>query len=57
MHMQEAEIDNRMKCEAVCAVGRLIAFQSLSTVDWLGPQLLSYMVGHGKQVLHPALVV
>lgn len=48
--MQEAEADNRMKCEAVCAVGRLVAFQSLAAGDWLAPQLLSHMVGHGKQV-------
>lgn len=49
-NVQEAEADNKMKCEAICAVGRLVAFQSLTNDDWLGPQLMSHMVGHGKQV-------
>ena len=48
--LQEAEADNRIKCEAVAAVGRLVAFQSLAAEHWLGPTLLSYMVSHGKQV-------
>lgn len=48
--VQEAEADNQVKCEAVCAVGRLIAFQSVAAGDWLAPQLISHMVGHGKQV-------
>lgn len=34
----------------MCAVGRLVAFQSVAAGDWLGPQLISHMVGHGKQV-------
>ena len=48
--LQEAEADNQVKCEAVCAVGRLVAFQSVAAGDWLAPQLISHMVGHGKQV-------
>ena len=48
--MQEAEASNQVKCEAVCAVGRLVAFQSVAAGDWLAPQLISHMVGHGKQV-------
>ena len=48
--VQEAEADNQVKCEAVCAVGRLVAFQSVAAGDWLAPQLISHMVGHGKQV-------
>ncbi|KAL0028278.1 hypothetical protein WJX79_006817 [Trebouxia sp. C0005] len=47
---QEAEASIQLKCEAVCAVGRLVAFQSVAAGDWLGPQLISHMVGHGKQV-------
>ncbi|KAL0045252.1 hypothetical protein WJX82_001839 [Trebouxia sp. C0006] len=47
---QEAEASNQVKCEAVCAVGRLVAFQSVAAGDWLAPQLISHMVGHGKQV-------
>ncbi|DBA75127.1 hypothetical protein WJX77_008338 [Trebouxia sp. C0004] len=47
---QEAEASNQLKCEAVCAVGRLVAFQSVAAGDWLAPQLISHMVGHGKQV-------
>ena len=50
--MQEAAADNQMKCEAVCAVGRLVAFQSLAAGDWLAPQLVSHMVSHGKEVCH-----
>ena len=48
--LQEAAADNQMKCEAVCAVGRLVAFQSLAAGDWLAPQLVSHMVSHGKEV-------
>lgn len=48
--LQEAAADNQMKCEAVCAVGGLVAFQSLAAGNWLAPQLVSHMVGHGKQV-------
>ena len=50
--VQEAVADNQMKCEAVCAVGRLLAFQSLAAGDWLAPQLVSHMVSHGKEVCH-----
>ncbi len=50
MQVQEAEASNQLKCEAVCAVGRLVAFQSVAAGDWLAPQLISHMVGHGKQV-------
>ncbi len=50
MRVQEAEASNQVKCEAVCAVGRLVAFQSVAAGDWLAPQLISHMVGHGKQV-------
>jgi len=50
MQVQEAEASNQVKCEAVCAVGRLVAFQSVAAGDWLAPQLISNMVGHGKQV-------
>lgn len=47
---QEAEADNQMKCEAVCAVGRLVAFQSAAAGEWLAPQLISHLTGHSKQV-------
>ena len=50
--LQEAAANNQMKCEAVCAVGRLVAFQSLAAGDWLAPQLVSHMVSHGKEVCH-----
>ena len=50
MQVQEAEASKQVKCEAVCAVGRLVAFQSVAAGDWLAPQLISHMVGHGKQV-------
>ena len=50
MQVQEAEASNQVKCEAVCAVGRLVAFQSVAAGEWLAPQLISHMVGHGKQV-------
>lgn len=50
--MQEAAAANQMKCEAVCAVGRLVAFCSLAAANWLAPQLVSHMVSHGKEVCH-----
>lgn len=50
MLLQEAEADTQMKSEAVCAVGRLVAFQAAAAGDWLAPQLISHLVGHSKQV-------
>ncbi|KAL3143333.1 hypothetical protein ABBQ38_002169 [Trebouxia sp. C0009 RCD-2024] len=47
---QEAAAANQMKCEAVCALGRLVAFCSLAAANWLTPQLVSHMVSHGKEV-------
>lgn len=50
--VQEAAAANQMKCEAVCALGRLVAFCSLAAANWLTPQLVSHMVSHGKEVCH-----